>query len=449
MTTRFARSLARLTIITSLVASLGACDTLASLDPTGLFGGDTPATDNSAAASPDLASVPSAPPTTDDQRDVATSLAATGAQTQYSADTLRAGTEASAPPPGAAPSASQLALAAPPSADAPPTSDAAPTSAPAASASSTSDANTPAGAMPSIPVSNAPAAPAAATSVPANPAQSAAAPPISVSDAPVTPAAAPVQTASLAPPISVSNAPVTPAVAPVQTAPMAPPSDSSGAAAVTPAGAEPAVPAVPPAGAIHSTIMTPPVMSDAALGFKPSTAPPLDPSVSNFVSQPILARYDRTAALAGVGSVSSSNAAVPVNSSAVVASAGDMTGLNGGLKPTAVVFFPGDGTALSTAARKQIRTAVAAFKASGGTATVRVVGHASSRTADMPVEKHLEVIFEKSHKRALAVLQELVRRGVPADHVQVDAVGDSQPIYFESMPKGEEGNRRAEIFVQG
>jgi hypothetical protein len=28
-------------------------------------------------------------------------------------------------------------------------------------------------------------------------------------------------------------------------------------------------------------------------------------------------------------------------------------------------------------------------------------------------------------------------------------VGDSQPIYYESMPKGEDGNRRAEIFVQG
>jgi flagellar motor protein MotB len=32
--------------------------------------------------------------------------------------------------------------------------------------------------------------------------------------------------------------------------------------------------------------------------------------------------------------------------------------------------------------------------------------------------------------------------------VQIDAVGDSQPVYYESMPKGEEGNRRAEIFVQ-
>ena len=35
-----------------------------------------------------------------------------------------------------------------------------------------------------------------------------------------------------------------------------------------------------------------------------------------------------------------------------------------------------------------------------------------------------------------------------ASQVQIEAVGDSQPIFYESMPKGEEGNRRAEIFVQ-
>jgi flagellar motor protein MotB len=38
---------------------------------------------------------------------------------------------------------------------------------------------------------------------------------------------------------------------------------------------------------------------------------------------------------------------------------------------------------------------------------------------------------------------------VPAAKVQVEAVGDSQPIYYESMPRGEEGNRRAEIYLQG
>ena len=97
----------------------------------------------------------------------------------------------------------------------------------------------------------------------------------------------------------------------------------------------------------------------------------------------------------------------------------------------------------------QVHSAVAAFQAGGGAGTVKVVGHASSRTANMPVERHLEVIFQKSQARANAVAQALIRAGIPADKVQIEAVGDSQPIYYESMPKGEDGNRRAEIFLQG
>jgi outer membrane protein OmpA-like peptidoglycan-associated protein len=128
---------------------------------------------------------------------------------------------------------------------------------------------------------------------------------------------------------------------------------------------------------------------------------------------------------------------------------GSIAAMNGGVSPTAVVYFPGDGSTLSPAARTLIRGAVAQYKASGGDASVRVVGHASSRTANMPVEKHLEVIFDKSQARANAVAQELIREGVPAAKVLVDAVGDSQPVYYESMPQGEDGNRRAEIFVQG
>jgi outer membrane protein OmpA-like peptidoglycan-associated protein len=120
-----------------------------------------------------------------------------------------------------------------------------------------------------------------------------------------------------------------------------------------------------------------------------------------------------------------------------------------GVKPTAVVMFPGDGTTLSTAAKNAIRTAATEYKAAGSTGSIRVVGHASSRTANMPVEKHLEVIFDKSQQRANAVGQELIRDGVPADRVLIEAVGDSQPVYYESMPQGEEGNRRAEIFLQG
>jgi len=77
------------------------------------------------------------------------------------------------------------------------------------------------------------------------------------------------------------------------------------------------------------------------------------------------------------------------------------------------------------------------------------VGHASSRTSNMTVEKHLEAIFNKSQDRANAVAKEMIRDGVPASRVLVEAVGDSQPVYYESMPQGEAGNRRAEIFIQG
>ena len=129
--------------------------------------------------------------------------------------------------------------------------------------------------------------------------------------------------------------------------------------------------------------------------------------------------------------------------------AGMAAAMNGGIPPTAIIYFPGDSTSLPAAARTQVRNAVSAFQANGGTGTVKVIGHASSRTANMSVERHLEVIFQKSQARANAVAQALIKAGVPADRVQIEAVGDSQPIYYESMPKGEDGNRRAEIFVQG
>ena len=46
------------------------------------------------------------------------------------------------------------------------------------------------------------------------------------------------------------------------------------------------------------------------------------------------------------------------------------------------------------------------------------------------------MIFEKSQQRANAVAQELIRQGVLADHLQIDAVGDSQPVYYEIHAQG-------------
>ena len=197
------------------------------------------------------------------------------------------------------------------------------------------------------------------------------------------------------------------------------------------------------------------VASDAALGFKPSAAPPLSPSISQWVSPPIVARYRQTASNAGVApaavpAVPPKGGAPDMAGGAVVANLDtvSMGAANGDVAPTAVVYFPGDGTILSAAAKSQVRNAVTQYRSMGGAGSIRVVGHASSRTANMPVEKHLELIFDKSQQRANAVAQELIREGIPAAKVLIEAVGDSQPVYYESMPQGEEGNRRAEIFVQ-
>ncbi len=204
--------------------------------------------------------------------------------------------------------------------------------------------------------------------------------------------------------------------------------------------------------------------SDADLGFRPSSAPPLNPGVAQWVSPPILAHYRQTAAQAGTaGTGMPAVPAVPGRRSAVTGAgevmanldavpgtpAGMSAAMNGGVAPAEVIYFPGDSTALPKTAQSKVREAAAAFRAGGGSGTVKVIGHASSRTGNMSVERHLEVIFQKSQARANVVAQALIKAGVPADKVQIEAVGDSQPIYYESMPKGEEGNRRAEIFISG
>ena len=369
---------------------------VAALDPTTWFGDDTAPTetatnDTNASTSPDLANLPSRPATSSpaQQQATAQSLAADGAQARYSADNLRAGTEAAAaPPPSAAdiPPSAQLAANAPPSAQ-PPSAQ-------------------PPSAQPAPPPT---AAPSAAL------AQGTAAVP--------TPGAA-TRTA---------------AIAPTRAAP--------------PPGAEPAVPANTP---VRGGNVRGQAMSDAAFGFRPSSAPPLDANINQWVAAPIVARYRQTASNAGVaaaavpavppkGGAAAANGPVMANLDAVSTGPGGMAGGT----PSAVVMFAGDGVTLSAAAKNEVKLAAAQYRSSGGSASIRVVGHASSRTGNMPVEKHLELIFEKSQQRANAVAQELIHDGVPADRVLIEAVGDSQPVFYESMPQGEEGNRRAEIFVQG
>lgn len=114
--------------------------------------------------------------------------------------------------------------------------------------------------------------------------------------------------------------------------------------------------------------------------------------------------------------------------------------------PPYVVSFAHGSTGLNADDRQKIAAAAASAAAYNG--IVRVVGHASSRTGDLGVGDHLLANFNVSMKRANAVANELIRAGVEPSRVVVEAKGDAVPVYYESMPAGEAGNRRAEIFIE-
>ncbi|MBU6298761.1 MAG: OmpA family protein, partial [Alphaproteobacteria bacterium] len=423
----------RLAAVLAFAVNASACSSLPSVpdwvDPTTWLGDDSSATaSDSNGQTPDLANLPEKPTagsSADQQQQVADSLAADRGNTKYSADALRGGTEpAAAPPPDVAPA--QVA---------------ATETMPVAQEKTASTENT----------TIAPA-PTAQADRSVAPAPSGSAMPGTL---PAVPGAAPVvAAASEAPESQVAS------VTPAAQAPVAPPP-----------GAQPAVPPEPAVPQQQVASIAP---SDAALGFKPSTAPPLDPSISQFVAPTIIQRYQQTAEDAGLSSAAPvmTASAAPARRAKLrrpaVAGEGmggpeNMTGavvanLNAiepaastpsvyaspqGLPAAAVIFFPGDSVYLSAEGRAEVRAAVDQFKAHGGQGFIRVVGHSSSRTPNMPMARHLEVIFRKSQERATAVAREIIREGIPAGKVLVDAVGDSQPVYYESMPKGEDGNRRA------
>jgi flagellar motor protein MotB len=413
-----------------IAAGASACSTVAKMDPTGWIGGDDQAqtadnqdqTTADNGQSPDLSTIPAKPNATstpDDQKNVSDTLAADRSSAQYSADTLRGGTESAA---------------APPSPDAPQATEDVTANSGGTATDQSADSSSP--------------APAADTG-PTGPAEP--------GTLPGGTDAAPAQAASANPASSAQ-------VAMTETP--------------TPAASTSAQAAVPAFGPQSQST------SVDGLGFRSSGAPPLSASVAQFVPQPILARYKQNGSITNPAVSAYQDPSASENAAALTPPSGtrrarlsrNTTDVGGpeamsgavvanfdslqkgasanmpvsasGISPTEVVFFPHDTTILSSQAREEVRVAAQEFLARGGQGYVRVVGHSSSRTANMSLERHQIWNFERSQARASAVARELIREGVPASKVLVEAVGDSQPVYYETMPQGEDGNRRAEIFLE-
>lgn len=119
-------------------------------------------------------------------------------------------------------------------------------------------------------------------------------------------------------------------------------------------------------------------------------------------------------------------------------------GVNPAPQERTIVFFSSGSSTLSNNAKHSINKIVERYSENGG--MLRVVGHASHRTKNLSVQRHKLINFRVSLDRAMAVANELIRSGIDSTAIEIAAVSDSEPLYYESMPEGEAGNRRAEIF---
>ena len=112
----------------------------------------------------------------------------------------------------------------------------------------------------------------------------------------------------------------------------------------------------------------------------------------------------------------------------------------------ASLFFKTGSARISKRDRKKLRE-VAALQRQHG-ATLRIVGHASSRTRDLDPVKHQIANFRISVDRAHAVARALLRLGVPAGKLNIGAKSDQERVFYEFMPAGESGNQRTEIYIE-
>ncbi len=228
----------------------------------------------------------------------------------------------------------------------------------------------------------------------------------------------------------------------------------------------------PPAATATTAIAAPGGPLDSRLGSRPgdrferSSAPSLSNEALEAAGPVVSSRYGApsgAAALEAVTGAADPADPVQVNMDALLSLPGPGASLappNGaggvlaiyanqggpGNIPPYVVNFGHGSVELAASDFQIIAQAAKAAVELGG--IIRIVGHSSSRTGDLNLAKHLLANFKVSLDRATAVANALIGSGVDPARVFVEAKGDAVPVYYESMPAGEAGNRRAEIFIE-
>lgn len=111
----------------------------------------------------------------------------------------------------------------------------------------------------------------------------------------------------------------------------------------------------------------------------------------------------------------------------------------------ATINFMSGSSVVSPKGRRKIMKVLELAKKNN--ATVKIVGHASTRTKDMDIISHKLVNFKISDQRAQSVASIFVQNKFPLEKLITEAVSDSKPLFHEVMPAGTNANQRTEIFL--
>lgn len=253
------------------------------------------------------------------------------------------------------------------------------------------------------------------------PAPSTAGAPAALPPLPATQAQAPQPPATAAPaapsaPAARAPAPLMPS-APPQSAASAPPPPQLSAAPPAPSA-----PAMPPATGVASRSNR-----------LPASAEPFETVVVS--SSGVDASADVSAPpRAGGGALAAREDRVP-----------DAGRSRGSSIQVATIQFANASSDLDSRDRTILRNVVALQRERGG--IIRVVGHASHRTANMDPVSHKLVNYDISSERAEMVAKTLAELGARTQDIVVVAKADVEPLYYEVMPAGEAGNRRTEVYL--
>ncbi len=146
----------------------------------------------------------------------------------------------------------------------------------------------------------------------------------------------------------------------------------------------------------------------------------------------------------GGATVAATQQSVPTSQTQVIPPQGSVGA--GNVQMVAVIFFANGSDALDASDATVLSEVAKIQRQYGG--ILRVIGHASSQTGEVPQQSGELANLDISFDRAEAVSQALQRAGVPADRVVAEGLSDRQPRYAGATPSGQAGDRRAEIFLE-